>query len=772
MYRLPGTGRRRRAAYALPLALAVTATVTGLAHTAAAQPSPNPSPTAVVGDAHPSGAHRLAALPGGERLSMSVALRPRHQAALDALVTAVGDPHSPSYRHFLTPEQYNERFAPSTAQLEQVESWLKARGLTVTGSTANRQTVTVTGTAEEAAKAFGTSLSRYQGAKGQRFFAPDTEPVVPAALAGVVRAVTGLSDQAAAHRTSAAPATAPAAPATADAPAAPAGPGGPGGGYTPAQLVKAYGLSGLTGGNDGSGKTVGLVEFDGFNQSDVNGWADHFGLGAIPYKVVPVDGGISSVGDPLEANMDIDAVAAFAPKASQLIYEAPNTDAAWTDMMARIASDDDIDVLTTSWGNGESCASSSLISASHDSFNQMALQGVTLLSASGDRGAYGCAYAGDYTQQMVYPASDPLFTGVGGTKLTTSDSAGTYSGEAVWNNSNDNSKNDRSAGGPSNIYPKPDWQPGTGKARMVPDVSLVADFQAGGLSVLNNGQWVSAGGTSLSAPLWAGYIALLDQKGGKRLGQLDATLYALAAGSGASTYFHDVTTGDNGTYKAGTGYDMCTGLGSFRGDALGDALLGGNTPPPSTDFGVTVSPASGSVTAGSATTATVSVSAGTTPPSSVALTASGAPSGVSVSFDPSTVAPGKSSTATFTTTASTAPGTYDITLTGAAGSATHTAHYALTVTAPGGTKPTLTNPGTQTAYQNRATGLTPVATGGTTPYRWSATGLPKGLAINSSTGVISGTPSAWGNYNTQLTVTDANGKSATVSFYWFVFLAS
>ncbi|MEU6480404.1 protease pro-enzyme activation domain-containing protein [Streptomyces sp. NPDC047017] len=760
MYRLPGTGRRRRAACALPLALAVAATVTGLAQTAVAQPSPTPSPSAVVGDAHPSGAHRLAALPGGERLSLSVALRPRDQVALDALVKAVGDPHSPSYRHFLTARQYNQRFAPSAAQLGQVESWLKSRGLTVTGSTANRQSVTVTGTAEEAAKAFGTSLSHYQGANGQHFFAPDTDPVVPAALAGVVRAVTGLSDQAAAHRMSTPPV------------AAPAGPGGPGGGYTPAQLVKAYGLSGLSGGFDGSGKTVGLVEFDGFNQSDVNGWASHFGLGGIPYKVVPVDGGISSVGDPLEANMDIDAVAAFAPKASQLVYEAPNTDAAWTDMMARIASDNAIDVLTTSWGNGESCASSSLISSSHDSFNQLALQGVTLLSASGDRGAYGCAYAGDSTQQMVYPASDPLFTGVGGTKLTTSDAAGTYSGESVWNNSNDNSKNDRSAGGPSNIYPKPDWQPGTGKARMVPDVALVADFQAGGLSVLNKGQWVSAGGTSLAAPLWAGYVALLDQKGGKRLGQLDATLYGLAAGSDGSTYFHDVTTGDNGTYKAGPGYDMCTGLGTFQGDALGEALLGGNTPPPSTDFGVTVSPASGSATAGGSTTATVSVSAGTTPPSSVALTASGAPSGVTVSFAPASVVPGKSSTATFTTTASAAPGTYDITLTGTAGPATHTAHYALTVTAPGTTKPTLANPGNQTAYQNRATSLTPVASGGTTPYRWSATGLPKGLAINSSTGVISGTPSAWGNYNTRLTVTDASGKSATVSFYWFVFLSS
>ena len=516
--------------------------------------------------------------------------------------------------------------------------------------------------------------------------------------------------------------------------------------------------------------TVGNVEFEGYNQSDVDGWASHFGV-SYPLKVVALDGGVTQ--NSLEATMDIDAVASIAPKSSQLIYEAPNTDAAWTDMMAKIASDNAVNVLTTSWGNGESCAASGLISSSHDSYNQMVAQGITLLAAAGDRGAYGCAYNNDFNQQQMYPASDPLFTGVGGTRLDTSDPAGTYSNETVWNTTNDNSTNGRTAGGPSKVYSKPDWQPGTGSARMVPDVALVADYMHGGLSILNNGSWNSGGGTSLSSPLWAGYVALLDQKNsGKSLGQLNATLYKLAAGSNYSSYFHDITSGDNGTYSAGTGYDMCTGLGSFKGDALADALVGGTTPPPSTDFGVSVSPSSGSVTAGATATATVSVSAGTAPPSSVSLTASGAPSGVTVSFDSSSVVPGKSATATFATTTSAAAGTYDITITGTAGSATHTAHYSLTVSAKsGGSAPSLTNPGGQLAYQNRATTLTPVATGGTTPYQWSATGLPTGLTIKPSTGVISGTPTVWGNYTPTLTVTDAAGKSATVSFSWFVFMS-
>ncbi|MEU6173712.1 protease pro-enzyme activation domain-containing protein [Streptantibioticus parmotrematis] len=763
MYRIHG---RRPTAWGLSLALGVAAAFTGLAQTAWAHPAPDASPVAV-GAAHPAGAHRLGALSGSRPLKVSVALQPRDQAALNALVAAVADPYSPHYRHFLTPRQYNAMFAPSTAQLHQVEGWLRSQGLTVTGNSGNRQVVTATATAAKAAKAFDVSLGQYQGANGSHFFAPDTKPVVPASLGGVVRAVTGLSDQSGAQRDSGVT-TATTAPA-----ARPNGPAGPGGGYTPAQLAKAYTLTGLTGSYNGSGETVGLVEFDGFNQSDVNGWASEFGLSGMPDKVVPVDGGISSVSDPLEADMDIDAVATFAPKASQLVYEAPNTDAGFTDEMARIASDDSINVLSTSWGDGESCTSSSVLAAAHDSFNQLSLQGVTLFSASGDRGQYGCAYAGNLTPQQQYPSADPLFTSVGGTSLSTSDSAGTYSGESVWNNSDSNTANDRSGGGPSNLYAKPSWQPGSGTARMVPDVSLVADYEAGALSVLYNGNWTSAGGTSLASPLWAGYTALLDQKGGKDLGQINPTLYGLAAGSSYGSYFHDVTKGDNGTYSAGPGYDMATGLGSFQGDALGAALLGGVTPPPpTTDFGVAVSPSSGSVTVGSSATATVSVSAGSKPPSSVALTASGAPSGVSVSFSPSSVAPGSTAKATITTAGSTTPGTYGITITGTAGSATHTAVYSLTVAAKGGTQPTLANPGAQYSYQNKAISLALKAAGGTAPYRWSASGLPSGLAINSSTGVISGMPTKWGNLSPSVTVTDATGKSATVSFNWTVFIAS
>ncbi|GAA2335639.1 hypothetical protein GCM10010170_015610 [Dactylosporangium salmoneum] len=685
-------------------------------------------------------------------VTVGVALKPRNQARLDALVAAVSDPSSPLYRHYLTAAEYNALFAPAQSDVDRVSAYLRGQGLTVQEVTGNRQVVVATGPAAAAGKAFHTAVSDFQAAGGGRFYAADAAPAVPAEIAGVTRAVTGLDSRPMFRH---------------------AAPTGPGGGYTPAQLRTAYSLTGLSGSYTGSGETVGLIEFDTFKQADIDTWTSQFGQPRVVPTVVKIDGGVSTPGSgQLEVTLDIDAVAATAPSASQIVYSAPNTDTAWVHEMARIASDNQITILSGSWLAGEKCESAP-INASHDSYNQMVLQGVTLLSASGDWGATGCGYNGDNsTLQADYPASDPLFTGVGGTRLTTSDNAGTYSSETCWNQGG--TGNTRSGGAYSSIFARPDWQTGSNQYRSVPDVALLADYSAGALSVNTNGSWQSVGGTSLSSPLWAGYVALLNQKaraaGKARLGALNPTLYSLAKGSSYTSLFHDVTSGSNGTYSAGTGYDLCTGWGSMKGDALGDALLGTTTPPPA-DFGLALSPTGGSVQPGASATTTVSTTAGTNPTGAITLTASGQPSGVTVSFAPATVNPGDSSTATIATTASAAAGTYTIHVTGTAGAVTHSADYSLTI---GSTTPppgdlALADPGTLTSTKGTSVSVAMHATGGTTPYRWTASGLPAGLSINPSTGVISGRPTTWANYYATVRVTDAGGATASRSFYWFIF---
>ncbi|WP_084557574.1 trypsin-like serine protease [Hamadaea tsunoensis] len=654
------------------------ATVAGFAAAAAlvtagpaiARPTPEPRVTLSGHDPSvPAGARRHGNLDARRPVSVALALKPRDEAGLNRFVAAVSDPRSPLYRHYLTAEQYTELYAPAQSDVDKVAAYLRGQGLKVTGVSGNRQVVDAVGTAGQVSAAFGTSIGSYSAADGTSFYSGDRAPSVPASLVPLTRAVTGLTDRPVAHRAG-----------------APGGPSGPGGGYTPAQFRTAYGMKNLSGAYDGSGQTVGLIEFDAFKQSDINAWTSNYGQPSVTPTVVPVDGGKSTPGsDQLEVTLDIEAVAATAPRAAQIVYEAPNSDQAWVDEMAKIASDNKITILSGSWLNGEKCESAP-IQASHDSYTQLAAQGVTMLSASGDWGATGCGYQGDNsTVQADFPASDPLFTGVGGTQLRTSDSAGTYQSESCWNQGS--SGNTRSGGAYSSIYAKPSWQPGSNQYRSVPDVALDADYGAGALSVYVNGGWQDVGGTSLSAPLWAGYIAMVNQKskaaGKGNLGGMNPTLYAVAQSSQYGSTFHDVTSGSNGTYSAGTGYDLCTGWGSPQGDNLADPLINGAQPPAADDFSIAASPSSVSVNPGSSVTSTISTTVTKGSAQTVNLSASGLPTGVTAAFSPSSVTAGNSATLTLTAAASATPGTANIVVTGAGTQISHTATVALTVNGSG-----------------------------------------------------------------------------------------
>ena len=654
-------------------ACAVTALILGgLSATTADAATPT---SAVVADTgHPAAAHATGAVAADRQIPIAVALHPRDEAGLNRFDAAVSDPHSPLFRHFLTPARYNSLFAPSASQINSVRQALTANGLHVTGVSGNGQVVDATGPASAVDTAFGITLNQYSQPGTGGYYAAEGTARLPSSIAGLVSYVAGLTDRpVAAHA------------------ATPAG-DGPSGGESPADLQTAYTMSA----NSGSGETVGLAEYDGFNQSDISAFTKNYNLPALTPAVTAVDGGVSSLGSgQIEVTLDIDAVDVYAPKAGQIVYEAPNTDSAWVDEWAKMASDDKVSVISNSWLLGESCESQP-ISPTHDSTSQMVSEGITVLSASGDWGGHGCDYNGDNSTVTVdYPASDPNVTGVGGTTLTTG-SGGSYAAEKVWNGGS--TGNTRSGGGYSSIYATPSWQSAVNstKFRSVPDVSDAADPNAGGLAINLNGGWESVGGTSEASPLWAGYLADVDAKAGKSLGNINPSIYAIGASSTSyASDFHDVTQGNNDTYNAGTGYDLATGWGSPIGDKLAADLVNGTTPP-ANDFGISASPTSGSVQAGQSTSTTVTTTVTTGSAETISLSATGLPTGATATFNPTTLNGAGSSTLTIATTASTPSGTYQVGVTGSDTDATHSATFALTVTG-GSTSPNdITNGGFET----------------------------------------------------------------------------
>ncbi|WP_163568442.1 S53 family peptidase [Fodinicola feengrottensis] len=248
---------RRTAAVAAGLAaIAALAPLTAAASPAAAAAR---TPLADHGPSVPAGSHRDGPLSTSQRLGLAISLRPHDEAGLTNFVAAVSNPASPAYRHYLTSDQYGRYFGPRQSDVDKVRAYLKDSGLTVTAVSGNRQVVDATGTADQVKAAFGTGISDYAGKNGQHFYANDSAPSVPSSLASTIRGVAGLTNQQAVFPVS-----------------TPAGPGGPGGGYTPAQLRTAYSMKSLSASYNGSGQTVGLIEFDAFKQSDLTAWTNYY----------------------------------------------------------------------------------------------------------------------------------------------------------------------------------------------------------------------------------------------------------------------------------------------------------------------------------------------------------------------------------------------------------------------------------------------------------------------------------------------------------------
>ena len=514
-------------------------------------------------------------------LHLAIGLQLRNEAALNDLLAQVSDPASSNYGHYLSADEFAGQFAPSEADYQAVVNFAKAQGLTVTKTHANRMLVEVNGKASDVEQAFNVSLHTYQHPTENRaFFAPDTEPSIPADLA--ILDVSGLNNYSRPyHHLHLRP----------NPPKSPPGPTGKlgsglGGSYMGKDFRAAY-VPGAT--QTGVGQNVALVEFDGYLASDIQLYES---INALPNVALTnillngFNGFPTGTGGEVEVSLDIEMVVSMAPGLNEaLLYEGSPYNFFPNVVLNQIAVDNSARQITSSWGwTGGPNATSDQI------FKEMIVQGQTYYNASGDSDAFLTGEVDD-PGFTGFPSSDPYITQSGATTLSTAGPGGAYLSETVWNwdiEFGPIADGIGSSGGVSSYYAIPSWQTninfalngGSTTYRNIPDVALTGDNV---LVIADGGVYYpGTGGTSCAAPLWAAFTALVNQQaaavGHAPVGFINPALYALARSPFYTNVFNDVTTGNNtwsaspNAFYAVTNYDLCTGLGSPQGTNLINAL--------------------------------------------------------------------------------------------------------------------------------------------------------------------------------------------------------
>jgi subtilase family serine protease len=430
---------------------------------------------------------------GSDRLRLAIGLPLRNQTELTNLLQQLYDPASPNYHHYLTPEEFTARFGPTEQDYQAVIRYAKQNGFNVTGTHPNRVVLDVEGAVDDIEKSFHLTMRTYQHPREARIFhAPSTEPTVD--LGVPILHISGLDNYSLPHPNFKIK------PLALQANAAPRSGSAPGGSYQGNDFRAAYSVGSLT----GAGQSVGLLQFDGYYNNDIADYESQAGLPSVTLTNVPVDGGVSTPGDGVgEVSLDIEMVMSMAPGISRIIvYEAPNP-SPWVDLLSRMANDNLAKQLSCSWGGGSPDPTSEQI------FQQMAAQGQSFFNATGDSDAF--------TGAIDFPSDSTNVTQVGGTTLTTTGPGGSYVSETVWNWGLDQGSYVGSSGGVSTVYAIPPYQigidmtanQGSTTMRNVPDVALTGDNV---YVIYDDGVTDSFGGTSCAAPLWAGFMALVNQE--------------------------------------------------------------------------------------------------------------------------------------------------------------------------------------------------------------------------------------------------------------------
>jgi kumamolisin len=479
-------------------------------------------------------------------LDITVVLRRRGGPVSKAGLPVASWPQRPRWRR----ADFGQQCGADPADLASLREFARTHGLKESGADIGRRVLHLSGAPRSLEQAFGVKLGRYRLSDGGKLFVgSDREPTLPP---GAI-AVLGLDRRPVARPHSRRPRATPAVT------------------YTPIQLG---GLYDFPAGANGSGEAIALIELGGgYTESDLVQFFSGLGISPAPtVTAVGVAGGSNQPGGDAddEVTLDIEVAGALAPAASLVVYFAPNTDQGFYEAISQAAHDSThkISVMSISWGGPEDGWTAASLNAMQTALEDAVALGVTVTVAAGDSGSSDGESDGQ--PHVDFPASSPYALGCGGTKLMSSGAA--ITSEVVWNETS--AGEGATGGGVSETFPLPQWQAGSAvpkapngtAGRGVPDVAGNADPLTG-YQVVVHGEAAVIGGTSAVAPLWAALIARCNQQLAAPLGDAHAALYQIGESA-----FRDITQGNNGAWKAGPGWDPCTGLGSPRGAALLSAL--------------------------------------------------------------------------------------------------------------------------------------------------------------------------------------------------------
>jgi len=613
-------------------------------------------------------------LPPDQTLQLTIVMPLRNQSELTSLLERLYDPSSLDYRHFLTVDQFTEQFGPTPQDYQTVVDFAQASGFTVTDTPRNRLIVPIQATVEQIESALHLRMGVYQHPTEERtFYSPDQEPLLN--LSVPIAHIAGLNNYSLPHPMhSRAQAVEALASVTGS---------GPGGSYLGSDMRAAYyGGTTLT----GIGQVVGLLEFGGYNLSNVNATFTNAGQSyGVPINNVLLDGATGApYGDDAEQVLDIVQAIGMAPGLSQVrVYIGPGTVDDDANIFNAMATENLAKQISVSWG---------WIPEDHTVddvfFLEFAAQGQSVFVASGDAGAFDASIS-----PYFYPAEDAYVTSVGGTHLTTSGPHGSWTSETAWNFQQYGSGGGVSPDG----FGIPSWQTGVATSsnggsttlRNEPDVAMEADSDNYNCSV-HYGCSQYLAGTSFAAPRWAGFMALINQQaveagtapsGG--VGFLNPSIYSIGKGSHYKKDLHDITSGNNRTenqpiwFSATTGYDLVTGWGSPTGQSLIDELAGPQA------LGFWIAPSSGTLTLNqggtNSTTVSVTGAGGFTGSVDLAITST-LPTGVTATWGTNPTS--STSTLTLTASSSAPSSSSNVTITGTSGSLTATTSLAVAVHAP------------------------------------------------------------------------------------------